>query len=114
MLVEHRQQSFEQMIETVVMKIQLTDALRDALELERGAATSSPFEMRNSARFRCNGKCIVTFAAESYQLPGQESISLAIVRDVSRTGLGIISHQQLFPEQVIEFVLANANLTNRV
>ncbi len=99
MLVTHREESFEQLVDSLPLRIQLTDALRESLENERGAAVSSPFEMRRSARFRCNGQCVVFLSPESFTMPNQDRASIGIVRDVSRTGVGMISHQQLFPSR---------------
>ena len=47
-------------------------------------------------------------------MPGQELQSLAIVRDISRNGIGLIAHQQWYPEQLIQLLLENANLDVRV
>jgi len=47
-------------------------------------------------------------------MPAQELQSLAIVRDLSRKGIGIISHQQWYPEHGIELQLENASEDARV
>ena len=114
MLVQHSTRPFAELISSLTMKIQLTPALQDALDLERGVVDSTPFEMRGCARFRCFGKCLVTLAPSSFSMPGQEPESLAIVRDVSRTGFGIVTHQQWFPEQVLNLTLEKADITARV
>jgi hypothetical protein len=47
-------------------------------------------------------------------MPGQELESRAIVQDLSRKGVGIISHQQWYPEQTLELQMPNATLSTRV
>ena len=101
MLVEHSSPTFEQLVETLSMRIQLTDGLRETLNSERGATSPNPFELRSAARFRCCGKCIVTISPLSFRMSGQEPQSMAIVRDISRKGIGLITHQQWYPEQLL-------------
>lgn len=111
MLVKNRQQSFEQLIETLKMKVQLTESLIESLKSERGVTRTNPFEHRRVARFRCYGECITRISECSFQMPGQEIVSRTIVRDLSRNGVGLISHQQLYPEQTIEVQMHNASVT---
>ena len=114
MLVEHRSPTFEQLIESLSMRVQLTGGLREMLNSERGPTCTNPFEMRGNSRFRCFGKCAVNLSPESFRMPGQESPSLAIVRDISRNGIGLIAHQQWYPEQLMQVLLENANMDVRV
>ncbi len=114
MLVEHRSPTFEQLNESLSMLIQLTDDLREVLSSEHGTTTPCLTEVRNTPRFCCCGKCIITIYPDSYRMPGQESQSLGIVRDLSRKGIGIIAHQQLYPEQMVELLLENATVKTRV
>jgi hypothetical protein len=114
MLVKRSQQSFEQLIESLTMRIQLTEPLKESLRKERGATPTNPFELRGASRFRCFGECIATLDPDSFPMPGQELQSLAFVRDLSRKGVGIISHQQWYPEQVLELQLENAVVEARV
>jgi len=114
MLVDNRQQSFEQLIATLDMRVQLTESLIESLGAERGVTRSNPFEHRRAARFRCNGECIARISDKSFQMPGQETESLAIVRDLSRKGVGIISHQQWYPEQTLEVQMPSASVKARV
>ena len=114
MLVENRQHSFEQLIATLEMRVQLTESLIESLGTERGVTRTNPFEHRRAARFRCNGECITKISEQSFQMPGQESESHAIVRDLSRKGMGIIAHQQWYPEQTVEVQMPKASLTARV
>ncbi len=114
MLVEHRSPTFEQLVESLEMRIQLTDVLSETLSSERGATSTNLFELRSTSRFRCNGKCIVSMSPGSYRMPGQELQSLAIVRDISRKGMGLIAHQQWYPEQLLDLLLENAKVEARV
>ena len=114
MLVEHRSQTFEQLSASLSMLIQLTDDLREVLSSAHGTTTRCLSEVRSAPRFRCCGKCIITISPDSYRMPGQESQSIGIVRDLSRKGIGIIAHQQLYPEQMVELLLENATVQSRV
>lgn len=114
MLVEHRSPTFEQVSESLSMLIQLTDGLRLTLDSERGPTKTNLFELRGSSRFRCCGKCVATLSPDSFQMPGQVLKSLTIVRDISRKGIGLISHQQWYPEQRLNLLLENATVEARV
>ncbi len=114
MLVKHNQQSFEQIIELLTMRIRLTESLAESLRNERGAAHTNPFELRSASRFKCFGEGIVTFTPESFQMPEQESPSLVIVRDLSRKGIGILSHQQWYPEQEVQLQMEHATVFARI
>ena len=114
MLVEHRSQTIEQLTESLSMLIQLTDKLREILKSEHGSTSRCLSEVRNTPRFCCHGKCIITISPDSYRMPGQESQTLGIVRNISRKGIGIIAHQQWYPEQMVELLLENAIVQTRV
>ncbi len=114
MLVEHRSPTFEQLVEALEMRIQLTDMLSETLSTERGATSTNLFELRSTSRFRCNGKCVVSMSQGSYRMPGQELQSLAVVRDISRKGMGLIAHQQWYPEQLLDLLLESAKVEARV
>ena len=114
MLVEHRSPTYKQLSESLSMRIQLTDGLRLTLSSERGPTNPNLFELRGTSRFRCCGNCVVTLSPDSFQIPGQDHQSLSIVRDISRKGIGIIAHQQWYPEQSLELILATATVEARV
>ena len=114
MLVEHRSPTFEQLVESLEMRIQLTEVLSETLSSERGATSTNLFELRSTSRFRCNGKCVVSMSPGSYRMPVQELQSLAIVRDISRKGIGLIAHQQWYPEQLLDLLLESAKVEARV
>ncbi len=114
MLDEHRSPTFNQIIESLSMRIQLTDGLRATLSSERGVTHPNLFEMRCSARFRCCGRGVVSLSPDSFQMPGQDPQSVVIVRDLSRKGIGLITHQQFYPEQLLGLLLENATVEARV
>ena len=114
MLENHRQQSFGELIESLEMRIQLTEPLLGLFGSERSVARTNPFERRTSTRFPCNGACITRVADNAFRMPGQELESRAIVQDLSRKGVGIISHQQWYPEQTLELQMPSATLSTRV
>ena len=114
MLVEHLSPTFEQLTKSLSMRVQLTDGLREMLNSQRGPTSTNLFEMRGTSRFRCFGKCVINMSPESFHMPGQDTQSLAIVRDISRNGIGLIAHQQWYPEQLAQVLLENANMDVRV
>ena len=114
MLVKRCEKSFKQLIESIENKLQLSDELLEKLQSDRGATRSTPFELRANSRFRCYGDGVVTIAPESFRMPGQDSQSIAIVRDLSRKGIGILSHQQWYPDQLVILDLENALISARV
>ncbi|MCE3019043.1 MAG: hypothetical protein ACK56W_16625 [Pirellula sp.] len=95
------------------MKIQLTPDLTKSLE-QRGTTEPNLFEARGSARFRCNATATAKLMASKMHIPNQDEDSLVIVKDLSRSGVGFISHQQWFPSQVIELTLATGKIHGRV
>ncbi len=107
-------QSLDQMLEVIPMKIQVPESLQAALEIERGVVDSSPFEARRTARFRCRGTAVILLLESPINFVNQELEAAVIVRDVSRTGLGLISHQQYFPEQRLMIVLENTRIEGKV
>jgi hypothetical protein len=114
MLVQHCQPTHEQLIESLSMQIQLTDELQKSLNLHRGITSTNPFELRGAARFRCNGTGVVLALPESFTMPGQERSSLVIIRDISRKGVGLVSHQQWYPEQLVELRLQEATMQTKI
>jgi hypothetical protein len=114
MLGNHRQQSFGELIETLEMRIQLTESLMELFESERSVARANPFELRATTRFPCNGACITRATDIDFRIPGQELESRAIIQDLSRKGVGIITHQQWYPEQALELQMPTATLSTRV
>jgi hypothetical protein len=107
-------QSLDQMLEILPMKVQMPEALQMALEVERGVVDSTPYEARRTARFRCRGAAVVLLVESPIDFPDQDREAVAIVRDVSRTGLGLIAHQQYFPEQRLMIILENTVIEGKV
>ncbi len=114
MLENDRQQSFGQLIASLEMRIQLTDSLMELFGSERSVARTNLFELRASTRFPCHGECITRVADTTFRMPGQELESRAIIQDLSRKGVGIITHQQWYPEQALEVQMPTATLSTRV
>ncbi len=114
MLEQSGSTEFESLIGSLPMRIQLPAHLEEALERERGACESNPFENRTAVRFRCNGRAIMELKEHSTAYPSQDKRAIVIVRDLSRSGVGVISHQQWFPDQEVQIHVENGVLTARV
>lgn len=113
MLESVNQRTYRQLIQRLPMRIQLTDTLERDL-VQRGVTGSNPFEMRVAPRFRTNGEGVATLHSSPIAIPFRPSQSLVIVRDISRTGVGLISHQQWFPEQQYQVLLPESELLVKV
>lgn len=105
---------FESLIDSVPNRIQLTPQLEEALEKERGVTAPTHFECRRTARFRCHGSAFARLIPFLVELSDFDIESFVIVRDLSKTGVGIISHQQLYPEQVVILTLERTQLETKV
>lgn len=105
---------FESLLDSVPNRIQLTPQLEDALASERGVTAPTHFECRRTARFRCHGSAYARLIPFLVELQDFENESYVIVRDLSKTGVGIISHQQLFPEQIVVLILETTQLETKV
>jgi len=98
---------------SLTMKIQLTPDLKKSLD-ERGPDDPNLFEARGAARFRCNATATAKLLRSRLERPTQEIDSLVIVRNISRSGVGLICHQQWFPEQEIELILGTGKIHGRI
>jgi hypothetical protein len=98
---------------SLMMKILLTPDLKKSLD-ERGTDDPNLFEARGAARFRCNATATAKLLRSQLVLVNQEVDSLVIVRNVSRSGVGLICHQQWFPEQEIELTLGTGKIHGRI
>ncbi|MEQ1824335.1 MAG: PilZ domain-containing protein [Pirellula sp.] len=96
------------------MRIELSDSLRESLASERGVDSPNFFEGRHSARFRCHAYGILSILDDSFQMTNQESPSTCILQNISKSGMGLISHQQLFPEQLVNVQLKCGEFNGRV
>jgi hypothetical protein len=101
MLVENDPAAFKRLVESLPEKFRLPIEIRNQLA-KRGAAASNPFEGRRTPRFFCNGLAVVTPHRLNQALAVQREQATAVVRDLSRTGIGLICHEQHYPlEQFI-------------
>jgi hypothetical protein len=96
------------------LKIELPEDLRRTLEHERGSTDPNFYEERSTTRFRCYSQGMAHLTNSPFECEGFEADSVVIVRNLSRTGLGLISHQQWFPEQEVRVELPNATIWGRV
>jgi hypothetical protein len=98
---------------SLTMKIQLTPDLKKSLE-ERGTDDPNLYEARGAARFRCNATATAKLLHSPLSAPNQEIDSLVIVRNLSRSGVGLICHQQWFPDQAIEVTFGAGKIQGRI
>ena len=114
MLEQSSSTEFDSLVSSLPMRILLPSHLEEALERERGACETNPFENRTAVRFRCNGRAVMELKDSSSAYPSQDKRVIVIVRDLSRSGMGVISHQQWFPDQEVDILVENGVLTATV
>jgi hypothetical protein len=94
-------------------RVNLTDELRDELG-RRGVSASTLFDARGTPRFHCCGDGIATLTESPLAIRTSPEQAVVIIRDISRTGIGLLSHQQWFPDQIFHLLLPETELVARV
>ena len=99
-------------LEDLEFKVELPSWLDADLE-KRGLIDARHCDQRRTPRFHCCGQGIIS-AQPSHlgEVFGQER-ALVVIRDISRTGLGLLTHQQWCPDQPVEILTATACIRGR-
>jgi hypothetical protein len=83
-----------------------------ALELKkRGAMPSPQSETRGAARFYCSGHVIVSCDNPLEVLQIKQPTARGIVRNISKSGMSILSGQQFYPSQQLTLSLPISEAT---
>ena len=106
-------QTYFDLIACLPMKVVLSDETRSTLD-RRGASQSNVFDTRIAPRFQCCGQAIATLVQSPKPLRIDAEQTIVIVRDISRHGMGLLTHEQWFPEQVYHILMPNAEMLLRV
>ncbi|RCS43907.1 hypothetical protein DTL42_18125 [Bremerella cremea] len=64
-----------------------------------GPTLTSMAEQRRFVRFRYLTKAILRYKQSFPSIPRSDSLRLVLVTDVSKTGIGILNSEQLFPSE---------------
>lgn len=113
MLVKTHSETFASLIEGLPNKIRLTSEMAEKLQT-RGVASSNPFENRAAARHRCHGFAAIDLVSSHPALSRNAETALAIIRDLSRTGIGLVTHQQWYPTEMVRIQLLNSIILGEV
>jgi hypothetical protein len=97
--------SFVEISESMEDLIRLTPSLVEILQQERGVIDAKANETRKFARHRCSSYGIMELIGESNKNLNRQQTSKVVIRDLSRNGFGVFSHEQWYPTQVIRLSL---------
>lgn len=114
MLPYHLDRSLNDWFDQLPMKVQLSEELSAALELERGLTAPGDHQSRKKPRYRCFGQAVAIVRRSPLALPHFEDEAIVIIRDLSRNGMGLITHQQYYPEQDMVVLYEDRILEGRV
>jgi PilZ domain len=76
-------------------------ASMDSFFSESGYCESTFYESRKNSRLRIRCKATMTFEQSLPCVPRLERETIVYVKDISRRGIGIMAHTQLFPEEKV-------------
>lgn len=102
---------------TSLLQVQLPENLKSFFE-ERGYVSPSNFENRSNARLRVRSEGSIRFVYAPRGLCGglefrPTDMGRVLIKDLSRTGIGILYHEQIFPEEQFQIVFQNRQLDVR-
>lgn len=93
-----------QLIERIPCRVDLPDGWTRFDEGE-GCAASQANEFRAGMRYRVVRRAVVQLYGSLPAFPRPDGYTGAIVQDFSRQGMGILYHEQLFPEERLRVLL---------
>lgn len=91
------------------LKVILPEEL-DRFYNESGYLAPAPHEERRHARLNVRTRCRIRFFSENHRLlldgiAADENEGMALVKDLSRTGIAILYHRQIFPGERFEVLV---------
>lgn len=106
---------FEQrrrLIERIACRVLLPPELKELLEAE-GYASSQDDEFRTNFRYRAVRRAVVQPCGNLPAFP-RGGMSGAIVQDFSRRGMGLLHHEQFFPDERLRVLLPSVSVEGTV
>lgn len=98
-----------QLIERIPCRVRVPDDWQRSLEAE-GCAASQANEFRAGMRYRVVRRAVVQLYGSLPAFPRPEGYTGAIVQDFSRHGMGVLYHEQLFPEERLRVLLPSISV----
>lgn len=105
--------TYQSLVEQLPMKVRVPDALYQDLQ-KRGLVDARHHDLRRSPRFRCCGAGIIAAIESNTSKIFHQSQAQVVIEDVSRRGIGILTHDQWFPNQKISILMVAAEIVARV
>ncbi len=82
------------------LQVGLPEEIQRTFFTETGYAPTTAEEQRSRARLRVRSEAVVEVLEKAGQLVKDGTPTLALVKDLSRSGIAILYHEQLFPEDI--------------
>jgi len=106
-------ESFHELLERYPLDIVVPHAVRGELH-RKGVAASVSDDVRNAPRFRTNGLGILSWISSPIPIETSHPIEQVIVRDLSKSGIGLLTCNEWYPDEVAKLRLEAGELTLRV
>jgi hypothetical protein len=105
--------TYQNLVEQLPMKVCVPEVLRHELQ-QRGVTDVRHHDLRRSPRFRCCGIGIIAPAELDAPQILRQPEAQVIIADLSRRGIGILTHEQWFPRQEVSILMAAAEIIARI
>jgi len=112
-MADATQESFEELLDLYPLDFVIPQKIRDEL-LRKGIAVSVHGDKRMAPRFRTNGSAIMSWISSPEAMPQPQPTRQVVVRDLSKTGVCILTSSEWYPEQVCRMQFAVGEMTARV
>jgi hypothetical protein len=106
-------ESFEDQLKLIPIDFVIPVRLREELQ-RKGLGVAMRDESREFPRFRTNGPAIFSWENSPPALENPHPTRQVVVRDLSRTGVGILTSSQWFPEELGKLQFAIGDMVVKV
>jgi hypothetical protein len=106
-------ESFEEQLKQIPLDFILPPRVREDLQ-RKGIGAAMHDDNRESPRFRTNGPAIFTWDSSPAAINNSRVARQVIVRDLSKTGIGILTSCQWFPQEVGKLQFAIGDMVVKV
>lgn len=106
-------ESFEEQLRQIPIDFVMPPRVREELQ-RKGLGTAIHDDNRESPRFRTNGPALFYWESSPPVFENPHATRQVIVRDLSRTGVGILTSCQWFPEELGKLQFAIGEMVVKV
>lgn len=107
------EESFEELLKLIPIDFVLPSRVREDLQ-RKGIGATIHDDIRESPRFRTNGPAILTWESSPAGIHIPRVAQQVIVRDLSKSGVGILTSCQWFPEEIGKLQFAIGDMVVKV